>query len=695
VFACSVFLLLALPAIAAAGTSEPPPPTAPAGAAPIAVDDAFHGAEGSPCIELRLGLNDALPSDRPIDPEGGAGALAFVITMPPLQGDLYFYDASQAYDRGEPAIANTRYGTGHLCYVARRRFFHGLDTLKYELVDPVDGVVGRTALVHIGVADVNEIGEEISQTRNEPTGVAVDMGDGEATVSWGADDPSATFVVTPFRDGEEQPSVSVSGKTSVTLTGLTNGTPYAFSVRTEGGLCTNGLCTTTSGTVPTAPLVPGPEAPTSLSLQPPAGGAVYGEPVSVSVTLSSPSGEPPQEPPVQVEALGGSGDVAASCLAPLDDSRQGACDLDGLHAGAYSFRAAWESPTYLFADASAGPLSLEVAPAPLRVAATSAQRPAGQPNPPLSATFAGFVAGDGPATLAGRLECTTTATAASPPGDYPVVCTGLSSSDYDIVFEPGTLTVTGAPVEPASPNKPAPGGEAVPRPSRSYKPRMPHLVARLRAQIIVRGAKLRVPCRVKSAPLAWCAVKLSAGARGRRMKLAQGAATARTNARAVAVKISLTPTVRARLAARPAGLRIVGHAIARVRGQAGLLHARLRTRLLAARQTLEPPRAAMFEPSTAVLTASGRRWLRWIARSAAGVRRIVCTGHTAAVVPVETPFSRALARERAEVACAALRDAGLTAPMSARSAGKDDPRATNSTAAGRALNRRATITLLR
>src|SRR5205807_16537 len=87
-----------------------------------------------------------------------------------------------------------------------------------------------------------------------------------------------------------------------------------------------------------------------------------------------------------------------------------------------------------------------VAPAALVVTANNATRGVGDPDPGFSATISGFVLNEGTAALGGRLSFTTTATAASPAGTYPIVPGGLVSSNYAITYANGTLTVTPASI---------------------------------------------------------------------------------------------------------------------------------------------------------------------------------------------------------------------------------------------------------
>ena len=52
--------------------------------------------------------------------------------------------------------------------------------------------------------------------------------------------------------------------------------------------------------------------------------------------------------------------------------------------------------------------------------------------------------GDTPAALTGTLVCVSTANATSPPGTYPITCSGQTSTNYVITYVPGTLTITRA-----------------------------------------------------------------------------------------------------------------------------------------------------------------------------------------------------------------------------------------------------------
>lgn len=82
---------------------------------------------------------------------------------------------------------------------------------------------------------------------------------------------------------------------------------------------------------------------------------------------------------------------------------------------------------------------VNVAPASLIVTAPTLSREFGTDNPPLSATFTGFVNGEDVSGLSGTLSVSTTATVTSPVGAYPISVSGVTSPNYEIGFVTGTL----------------------------------------------------------------------------------------------------------------------------------------------------------------------------------------------------------------------------------------------------------------
>jgi hypothetical protein len=87
---------------------------------------------------------------------------------------------------------------------------------------------------------------------------------------------------------------------------------------------------------------------------------------------------------------------------------------------------------------------LTVTPATLRVTADDATRVYGDANPPLTATYSGFVNGDDVGSLSAPLILSTGATAGSNVGTYAITASGAAAANYVIEFVAGTLTVNRA-----------------------------------------------------------------------------------------------------------------------------------------------------------------------------------------------------------------------------------------------------------
>jgi hypothetical protein len=96
------------------------------------------------------------------------------------------------------------------------------------------------------------------------------------------------------------------------------------------------------------------------------------------------------------------------------------------------------SPNYTIAFV---PATLTVGPAPLRVSAVSTVKPYGAPLPAFEVTYQGLVMSESPSVLAGTLAFTTPANASSAAGSYPLTPSGLTSNNYTIVFDAGSVTV--------------------------------------------------------------------------------------------------------------------------------------------------------------------------------------------------------------------------------------------------------------
>jgi hypothetical protein len=89
-------------------------------------------------------------------------------------------------------------------------------------------------------------------------------------------------------------------------------------------------------------------------------------------------------------------------------------------------------------------VAINVLKAPLTVAALDTNKVYGAPLPALTATYSGFVHGDTIQSLSSPATLTSTASANSPAGTYPIVPSGAASSNYAISYTAGTLLIAKA-----------------------------------------------------------------------------------------------------------------------------------------------------------------------------------------------------------------------------------------------------------
>ncbi|MFP5379497.1 MAG: MBG domain-containing protein, partial [Vicinamibacteria bacterium] len=135
-------------------------------------------------------------------------------------------------------------------------------------------------------------------------------------------------------------------------------------------------------------------------------------------------------------------------------------------AGAYAVTASFAGDDNHLPSIGHATITIEAA--PLSVVADDASRAVGEPDPAFTARVEGFVAGEDASVLTGALTFTTTATAASGPGTYPIVPAGVSASNYAITFVPGTLTIVECLT--AEPLKVARAGSTIPVKVRTCSP---------------------------------------------------------------------------------------------------------------------------------------------------------------------------------------------------------------------------------
>lgn len=118
-----------------------------------------------------------------------------------------------------------------------------------------------------------------------------------------------------------------------------------------------------------------------------------------------------------------------------------------LTAGTHSVHACYAGSAN-YASSCSTDQNLPVAKAGLAVTANSASRTYGTTNPGFTPSYTGFVNGDSSAVLSGAPTFSTTATASSPVGSYPIIPAQgtLAASNYSFSFVSGSLSITKAPL---------------------------------------------------------------------------------------------------------------------------------------------------------------------------------------------------------------------------------------------------------
>ena len=158
----------------------------------------------------------------------------------------------------------------------------------------------------------------------------------------------------------------------------------------------------------------------------------YGTPASVTVSVNSPS-----------QSVSGNVTLSVDGGVPITVALSNGFaifDLGVLNAGSHSLSANFAAQGSFAASTANG--TLVVNPAPLTLTANSFSIAYGARSPNLIFSASGFVNGDTNASLTTQPTLSTTTTAASGVGNYPISISSAVDPNYSISYVPGTLTVT-------------------------------------------------------------------------------------------------------------------------------------------------------------------------------------------------------------------------------------------------------------
>jgi hypothetical protein len=132
-----------------------------------------------------------------------------------------------------------------------------------------------------------------------------------------------------------------------------------------------------------------------------------------------------------------------------------------VNAGTYAVVGSFAGNTN-YTPASHSAAAIVITRAALAVTADNTSKVLGAPLPGFTASYAGFVSGEGPASLGGSLQFATAATAASPVGTSAITPGGLTSGNYAITFVAGRLNITYGVCLGYDPDKAHKSGSTIP-----------------------------------------------------------------------------------------------------------------------------------------------------------------------------------------------------------------------------------------
>ncbi len=119
-----------------------------------------------------------------------------------------------------------------------------------------------------------------------------------------------------------------------------------------------------------------------------------------------------------------------------------------------SFNATNYTITYIQGD-------IIIDPTALTITANNQTKTYGTDNPELTISYTGFVNNDNVSVLTVQPIISTTATTASPAGQYPITVSGAETQNYDITYISGLLTIVPANIQLVIPNTFTPNGDGI------------------------------------------------------------------------------------------------------------------------------------------------------------------------------------------------------------------------------------------
>ena len=241
--------------------------------------------------------------------------------------------------------------------------------------------------------------------------------------TYGAANPTFTISYTGFKNGQSATVIATPPVAATTATTTSNVGSYAITV--SGGSDINYTFTYTSGTL------------------------TIGKAVLLATADNKTRTYGAVNPPFTVTYTGLLGtDVPGDIqTAPGMSTTAGSVSIPGTYAITI---AGGTDENYTFNYA---PGSLTVGKASLTVKPNNQTRIYGVANPALTISYSGFLNSETVAVIDVPAMSSTVANSASDAGAYNIIASGASDGNYDFVYNPGTLTITKAPLTLTAANK--------------------------------------------------------------------------------------------------------------------------------------------------------------------------------------------------------------------------------------------------
>jgi MBG domain (YGX type) len=278
----------------------------------------------------------------------------------------------------------------------------------------------------------------------------------------------ALFIFTPLTLPDAQYGSAYASQTLNVIGGIP---PYTFAV-TAGSL-PPGMSLSTSGTISGTPTAAGSysftvNATDSDPLGPFTGSQTYtlnSDPAALTITANSVT--MPYGGALPAFGVTYSGFVNGDNSSSLTVQPSVTVPANATSpAGSYTITPSGaQDPNYTFTYVNG---TFTITPVALTITAGNASMTYGGTVPSLSATYTGFVNGDGASSLTTQPTVSTTATSASPAGPYPTTASGAVDPNYTISYVAGTLTVGKAALTVTAANKTMPLGGPLPTFTVSY-----------------------------------------------------------------------------------------------------------------------------------------------------------------------------------------------------------------------------------